>query len=138
MFWTVEEGTVGSGFVGWGLAVEEVVVTVVVDLGCLLCVGSMDVLGSEAAKLRIGNDKEMMQSFISSTDASYLQGRSCARGHVGLAVPIAIACLRIFCIKCREIMAEGESLGGGIEVDGRDKVGGQDAADDAGSNGALW
>ncbi|KAK3002534.1 hypothetical protein RJ639_022012 [Escallonia herrerae] len=37
----------------------------------------------------------MMQSFISSTGATYLQGRSCARGHVGLAVPVAIVCLRV-------------------------------------------
>ncbi|KAK2981449.1 hypothetical protein RJ640_001963 [Escallonia rubra] len=47
----------------------------------------------------------MMQSFISSDmwimeqnalpRASYLQGRSCARGHVELAVLVAIACLRL-------------------------------------------
>ncbi|KAK3021510.1 hypothetical protein RJ639_046421 [Escallonia herrerae] len=50
---------------------------------------------SEEAAARVGNDKEMMKSFISSTGASYLQGRSCAREHVGLAAPVAIACLRI-------------------------------------------
>ncbi|KAK3007669.1 hypothetical protein RJ639_014311 [Escallonia herrerae] len=27
--------------------------------------------------------------------ASYLQGRTCARGPVGLAVPVATACLRV-------------------------------------------
>ncbi|KAK2979514.1 hypothetical protein RJ640_008398 [Escallonia rubra] len=46
----------------------------------------------------------MMQSFISSSiwiaeqhalqGASYLQVKSCARGQVGLAVPVAIACFR--------------------------------------------
>ncbi|KAK3011058.1 hypothetical protein RJ639_012468 [Escallonia herrerae] len=47
----------------------------------------------------------MMQSFISSNiwiakqhalqSAGYLQGRSCARGHVGLTVAVVIALLQV-------------------------------------------
>ncbi|KAK3027251.1 hypothetical protein RJ639_041669 [Escallonia herrerae] len=64
--------------------------------------GGSSFISSQAASTRADSRlvprmkwlQEMMQSFISSTGASDLQGRSCARGHVGLAMPVAIACLR--------------------------------------------